>query len=146
MGGQVSQSSFEDRHSHPSHRSSPFTDKKGCIFGVVAAPPKCDDWKDVNTKGSKLLEKTRTQCDFISKDKTHRRGVYPAMGYGISLGNGQKKPKRLSLRTENNCRIFHKLFSSDEFMRIAGAQSGRCCIKYALTQLSPIRCFRYMGS
>lgn len=119
-------------HSLHACRSEPITDKHDRVIAVIVAPPECNDWDSVNDEASMLLEEARPECKFKSEEMTHRRGIYPAMGCGISLGNGQKKPMRLSLRNATNRKIFEKLFSSDAFQRIAGAQSGKCSIKPAL--------------
>jgi hypothetical protein len=96
-------------------------------MGARVAPPNCNDWNKVNDEASQLLEINRSKISFIEKETNHRRGHYPAMGCGISLGQGQKEPKHLggtNTRDQRNQQICREMFSSLPFKRIAGMQSG----------------------
>ena len=96
-------------------------------MGARVAPPICNDWNEVNDVASQLLEISRSKMSFTEKETSHRRGDYPAMGSGISFGQGQKEPKRLggiNTRDQRNQKTCEEIFSSVAFKRIAGMQSG----------------------
>ena len=96
-------------------------------MGARVAPPNCNDWNKVNDGASQLLKINRSKISFTEKKTSHRRGDYPAMGSGISLGQGQKEPKHLggiNTRDHRNQQICNEMFLSLPFKRIAGMQSG----------------------
>lgn len=55
---------------------------------------------------------------FCDKETSHRRGKYPNVGFGISLGNGQRTPGHL--RLGKHAGFVDKILNNESFKRIVG--------------------------
>lgn len=65
-------------------------DKGRRIIGVLAGCPKDKGWEDVCSSAFLALDRVAQKVVSSKKDIETRRGVYPSITYGISLGNGIK--------------------------------------------------------
>lgn len=64
-------------------------DKGRRIIGVLAGCPAGADWQNTCNKAFCALDKVAQRAKPNKKEVEGRRGIYPSIAYGISLGNGQ---------------------------------------------------------
>ena len=66
-------------------------DREHHIIGVLVGRPRnSKDWDSVHDKALAALEAAASKMTFTDKEKTHRRGFFPAIPHGISFGGGQE--------------------------------------------------------
>lgn len=100
----------------------PIMDRKGCVIGAVIAPPSDPTWNPTMKHCADKLERLRPDL-YIPKDhKNHCRGKFPAIPFGISLGQGQEEPR--ILQNESNATAIEEIVNDHGFIRIAGFQSS----------------------
>ena len=59
------------------------------IIGVLAGRPKDKGWQEACEGAFFALDHVAQKAVPSKKDTESRRGIYPCIAYGISLGNGQ---------------------------------------------------------
>jgi len=64
-------------------------DSERRVIGVLAGCPKGTDWQDAYNKAFCTLDRIAQSTKPTKKDVENRRGIYPYIAYGISLGNSQ---------------------------------------------------------
>ncbi|KAJ8494860.1 hypothetical protein ONZ45_g13097 [Pleurotus djamor] len=94
---------------------------RGIVYG--ASPKDTSGWKTVHVDCAEAIDQARNQCSFRAQDKSHRRGDFPALAYGISFGQGQTVPSRL-LNSSVNTRALERLVQQSSLKRIAGFQGS----------------------
>lgn len=67
------------------------------IIGVLAGYPNREDWQEACSMAFCALDKVAQRIKPSKKDIEGRRGIYPSIAYGISLGNGQPVSTTLTL-------------------------------------------------
>lgn len=98
-------------------------DSAGRIVAVLVGQPSDDpSWEQVHKSAADKLEQARAECRFSAKQKSHRRGRFPALATGISHGGGQLRPG--NLKHGSNDGVLRSLTSHPSFMRLAGFASG----------------------
>jgi len=65
-------------------------DREKRVIGLLAGQPKSGDWATVCNKTFVALDRLAERVAPSEKDIQSRRGIFPTIAYGISLGNGQK--------------------------------------------------------
>jgi hypothetical protein len=101
----------------------PIFDASGRLIAVLVGCPDDENWEFVNVGAAQALEDARPQCSFSPKSLKHRRGTYPALSTGISIGNGQKTPSNL-VNNDANQRVVEHLATLDPFKRLASFSTG----------------------
>ncbi|KAI9069582.1 hypothetical protein FKP32DRAFT_1671248 [Trametes sanguinea] len=81
--------------------SRPILDKSGRVFAVLAGRPQDPGWDSINANLQDIFENARDAYSLETKQLTHRRGNYAAVGVGISYGGGQQRASNLSQSTHN---------------------------------------------
>jgi hypothetical protein len=64
-------------------------DKEKRVVGVLAGQPKSRDWANACNNAFAALDQLAERIKPSPKDVQSRRGIFPTIAYGISLGNGQ---------------------------------------------------------
>jgi hypothetical protein len=72
-------------------------DKGMRIIGVLAGRPKGEDWQVACNMAFCALDKVAQRIKPNKKDIESRRGIYPSIAYGMSLGNGSTVSTTLTL-------------------------------------------------
>lgn len=98
-------------------------DSEGRIVAVLVGQPSNDpSWEQVHQDAAAKLERARRECRFSAKQRSHRRGRFPALATGISHGGGQLKPGNLD--HGSNDAVLKSLTAHPSFLRLAGFASG----------------------
>ncbi|KAK7024289.1 hypothetical protein VNI00_016413 [Paramarasmius palmivorus] len=95
----------------------------GRIMVIIAPGPKGDPtWTSACEEAADVLRKVRPRCRFRAHDnkKGRSRGDINALNFGISVGNGQKKPQVLSDLGVNNRKVMDHIRFHRTFQRIVG--------------------------
>ncbi|KAK7433538.1 hypothetical protein VKT23_020740 [Stygiomarasmius scandens] len=104
--------------------SAPIVDSGDRIFGaLVEKPPNDPDWQSVQQDAADALEANRGHLHLSQEQMDHRRGPFPAVSRGNSMGGGQKYPKPLE-ESASNKRVVEHLVSLPAFNRLAGWASS----------------------
>lgn len=74
-------------------------DKERRIIAVLAGRPKGAGWQETCDKAFSVLGGLAKRAVPSKKDLESRRGIFPTIPYGISLGNGQMVSGLLALCT-----------------------------------------------
>ena len=69
------------------------------------------------------VEEARAQCSFGPKDLDHRRGPFPALAAGVSMGGGQPMPGNLA-HNRLNRKVLRKLLHHPSLIRISKHTNG----------------------
>lgn len=85
-------------------------------------------WGGVQTSAADQVEACRPLCRFAKSDKNHRRGKFPALACGITIGPGGKRPVVLDQEPANQA-VFERLFEHDSFKQMSGYSAS----KYSVT-------------
>jgi hypothetical protein len=101
----------------------PITDGSGRVIAVLVGRPDDENWEVVHLSAAQALEDARPKRRFPPKSLNHRRGTYPALHSGVSIGNGQKRPSNLVNDAENE-KVVEHLATLSPFKRLAGFSSG----------------------
>ena len=72
-------------------------DQEKRIIGVLAGQPRSGDWATVCNRAFVALDRLAERAVPSVKDAESRRGIFPTIAYGISLGNGQTVSANLVL-------------------------------------------------
>lgn len=98
-------------------------DSAGRVVAVLVGQPSADaSWQQVHKSAADRLEQARSECRFSPKQRSHRRGRFPALATGISHGGGQVKPGNLG--HGSNGGVLKSLTAHPSFIRLAGFASG----------------------
>lgn len=89
---------------------------------LVGQPSDDPSWDKVHKSAADRLEQARGECRFSAKQKSHRRGRFPALATGISHGGGQLRPGNLD--HGSNDQVLRSLTAHPSFIRLAGFASG----------------------
>ena len=65
-------------------------DREKRIIGVLAGQPQGENWASTCNRAFTALDLLAQRVVPSKKDVESRRGIFPTIAYGISLGNGQK--------------------------------------------------------
>ncbi|PPR01535.1 hypothetical protein CVT26_015140 [Gymnopilus dilepis] len=102
----------------------PILDANGLVMGVCIGAPRGDEsWEDVHQRAADVIQNARPNLVFDPKEKTHRRGKFPAVNVGISHGGGQPYPKVLE-HSSHNEKVLNGLLEEKAFARISGFTTG----------------------
>ncbi|KAG6826286.1 hypothetical protein H0H92_000435 [Tricholoma furcatifolium] len=78
-------------------------DREHRIIGVLLGRPRASqDWDRVCEDARSALEAASRRMSFTPKEKTHRRGSFPAVAHGISYGGGQRAPPGFATNTASS--------------------------------------------
>lgn len=75
------------------------------IIGVLAGSPKGRGWQEACEGAFFALDRVAQKAVPTKKDAQGRRGIYPSVAYGVSLGTGQS----VSLPTHACCQLPYAL-------------------------------------
>jgi hypothetical protein len=64
-------------------------DREQRIIGVLGGQPRSKDWANVCNNAFVVLDRLSKRVVPSAADIKSRRGIFPTIAYGISLGNGQ---------------------------------------------------------
>lgn len=67
----------------------PIVDADEVVIGVLGAIPVDEGWDEICEKAEKALEEAESKLTISFKDRSHRRGIFPAFNVGLSHGGGQ---------------------------------------------------------
>lgn len=101
----------------------PIVDPHGHVFAVLAGMPADPTYV---ASAASVYEKYKAAGEsevFKTKERVHRRGLFPALPFGISYGNGQTVPARLS--TEGHSKLVKTLRGDKNLERIASYADGK---------------------
>ncbi|RXW16257.1 hypothetical protein EST38_g9598 [Candolleomyces aberdarensis] len=97
--------------------SKPLVDgKTGRIFGVIVHGVDDPTYVDTCKSAFEFLEDCRTVEVFYKNECDHRRGQFPAVNYGVSYGQGSKKPYLLNCKHQE---LMTQMLSNDYIIRLA---------------------------
>ena len=71
----------------------------------------------------KRLTELKHKLRWARKERSHRRGEYPAKGMGISFGGGRVIPGKLVKHPDDEALLW-ELLQSEPFTRMAGFADG----------------------
>ncbi|KAJ7828579.1 hypothetical protein B0H14DRAFT_3466266 [Mycena olivaceomarginata] len=106
------------------HTSRPIVDtaQKVCaVFGGMPDDP--NFMRDVHDPAVAAMEAALRDCCVLEERCSHRRGNFPQLTEGDSMGGGQKRPGALVNGVENT-RILNHLTVLPAFIRLAGFATG----------------------
>lgn len=95
--------------------AAPFVDVTGKLVGLRTSGIQWLSYQEVPSDAHKLVERLAEAEIFSDEELSHRRGKYPNVSFGISMGNGQNRPKLLELGAH-----VEELRNSEPFKRITG--------------------------
>ena len=72
-------------------------DREKRVIGVLAGQPKSSNWASACSNAFAALDGLAERVKPSPKDAQSRRGIFPTIAYGISLGNGQTVCAKLAL-------------------------------------------------
>lgn len=81
-------------------------------------------WEGVHRRVAQLFESTRPRLAFDKKDQRHRRGQFSALTFGLSHGGGQKEPRILKQKIENEA-VIKELLCNKDLGRLSGFATSR---------------------
>jgi hypothetical protein len=64
-------------------------DREQRIIGVLGGQPRSKDWAYICNSAFVVLDRLSKRIVPSAADIKSRRGIFPTIAYGISLGNGQ---------------------------------------------------------
>ncbi|KAJ2913600.1 hypothetical protein MD484_g6810, partial [Candolleomyces efflorescens] len=97
--------------------SRPLVDgKTGKVFGVVVYGMDDPTYLASCRAAFNFLENIQQSGILGHKDEAHRRGSFPAVHYGVSYGQGPKKPYALNCRHEE---MMRRVLENDHIVRLA---------------------------
>ena len=73
----------------------PIADPNGYIFAVLAGMPADHAYKESTMAAFEEFKTVGESKAFAAQQRTHRRGQFAALPFGVSYGNGQVVPARL---------------------------------------------------
>lgn len=68
---------------------TPIVDANDRIIAVLAGRPKGPEWDRAAEGAADAIREAGKATSFTDEQISHRRGAFPAVGAGISFGNGQ---------------------------------------------------------
>ena len=98
----------------------PILDPNGHIFAVLAGMPADPTYKASATSVFEEFKAAGQMERFNAKERSHHRGHFPTVMFGISSGNGQPAPARL--KTGCHGELVGMLLESAGLSRIANYQ------------------------
>ncbi|KAJ7796443.1 hypothetical protein B0H14DRAFT_3494845 [Mycena olivaceomarginata] len=109
-------------YSGPTSRPIVDTAQKVCaVFGGMPDDP--NFMRDVHDPAVAAMEAALRDCCVSEEHCSHRRGNFPQLTEGDSMGGGQKRPGALVNGVENT-RILNHLTALPAFIRLAGFATG----------------------
>ncbi|KAJ2922079.1 hypothetical protein H1R20_g15014, partial [Candolleomyces eurysporus] len=103
--------------------SKPLVDgKTGKIFGVIVHGIDDPTYVDACKRAFDFLEECRAVEVFYKNECDHRRGQFPAVNYGISYGQGSKKPYLLNCKHQE---LMSQILGNEYIIRLATFASFR---------------------
>ncbi|KAK7016423.1 hypothetical protein VNI00_018905 [Paramarasmius palmivorus] len=99
----------------------------GKIMVVMTPGPIGDNsWRATCKEAAEVIRNLRPKCHFRPHDnsKGRSRGDVNALHFGISVGNGQKKPQVLRGTSIGNSKVMNTIRTHQAFMRIVGFMSS----------------------
>jgi hypothetical protein len=81
-------------------------DREKRVIGLLAGQPKSGDWATVCNKAFVALDRLAERVVPSEKDIQSRRGIFPTIAYGISLGNGQKVSSICSIASPSKLMLY----------------------------------------
>ncbi|KAJ3725335.1 hypothetical protein C8R42DRAFT_576377 [Lentinula raphanica] len=100
----------------------PFADSEGRVIALVTHPAD-PSIKAAAEEAAELIQKTRSQASFTSKQKSSRRGNFPQLSVGVAHGGGRLKPANV-VHNEKNSEVLQQLTESQPFRRLSGFATG----------------------
>ncbi|KAF9046181.1 hypothetical protein BJ165DRAFT_1345804 [Panaeolus papilionaceus] len=100
----------------------PLSDCEGRIIGVLAGRPRDPAYVQACQNFFLRAQTARDLETFSDKETMHRRGAFPAIAFGISYGNGQTKPQRLSSGSHST--LIASLLQDRDLHRMASYADG----------------------
>ncbi|KAN0092505.1 hypothetical protein V8E55_003289 [Tylopilus felleus] len=96
-------------------------DAAGRVMTVLAGRPRGDDWEDVHTRMSSLMEHAGNQ---VQNARPERRGSFVSISTGVSYGGGQKAPSNLRHGNPLEQAVVDSFIEDKAFQRAAGFMSS----------------------
>ncbi|RXW18566.1 hypothetical protein EST38_g7287 [Candolleomyces aberdarensis] len=97
--------------------SKPLVDSKtGKIFGVIIHGIDDPTYMDTCKHAFDFLEECRSVEVFYKNECDHRRGQYPAVNYGVSYGQGSKRPYLLNCKHQE---LMRRILKNEYIIRLA---------------------------
>ena len=100
-------------------------DSEDCIIGACVGPPDVAEWPDVHRAVFEKVNAEREQATFAKEERKHRRGRFPAINVGISMGTGPSHPGVLELGSHSD--MAERLVADPNIIRMANHASGTRC-------------------
>ncbi len=100
-------------------------DSKDRVIGACVGPPDVAEWPEVHRAAFEKVNAEREQATFTKDERKHRRGRFPAINVGISMGMGPDRPGVLELGSHTG--MAERLVADPNIIRMANHASGTCC-------------------
>lgn len=97
-------------------------DSKDRVIGACVGPPDVAQWPGVHQRAFQKLNTEAAQAQFAKSERTHRRGRFPAINVGISMGMGPTHPDNLKLG--KHAGMVERLLGDRDIIRMANHASG----------------------
>lgn len=105
-------------------------DAQDRVIGACVGPPDAAQWPDVHRRAFEKLSAEAAHAHFARKERIHRRGRFPAINVGISMGMGPSDPSNLDLG--KHAAMVERLLADPDINRMANHASGAQfpCLKW----------------
>lgn len=97
-------------------------DAKDRVIGACVGPPDVVGWPAVHQAAFEKLNAEGERAHFTKGERVHRRGRFPAINVGISMGTGPSHPGNLQLG--NHAKMVARLLADRNIIRMANHASG----------------------
>ena len=111
-------------------------DSKDRVIGACVGPPDIAEWPAVHCAAFEKANAEREQATFAKEEHKHRRGRFPAINVGISMGTGPSHPGVLELGDHTG--IAERLVADPNIIRMANHASGTCCSRPSCARSSAV--------
>lgn len=97
-------------------------DAKDRVIGACVGPPDAAAWPEVHRRAFEKLSAEGARAHFAKNERIHRRGRFPAINVGVSMGTGPSKPGNLHLG--QHAEMVERLLADPNINRMANHASG----------------------
>ncbi len=101
----------------------PILDQLKRVVAVLVSRPKDPSYDAAASRVFEKMAQEGESATFALKEMSHRRGSFPAINVGISLGPGDRVPRRVGVG--NHDEMVQRLLDDNDVKRLASHQDGR---------------------
>ncbi|KII83425.1 hypothetical protein PLICRDRAFT_119504, partial [Plicaturopsis crispa FD-325 SS-3] len=101
----------------------PVLDRNGLVIMMLVGQPRPGEgWGENLLRAQRRIEITAPEMGFTAEETNHRRGNFPAVAVGLSLGTGRTAPGHF-VHSQKRARTLEALTSDPAIVRLAGFAS-----------------------